>query len=284
LKTLKQFFKECCVASHDTKDLISNPKVFISYAWSEIRTEMVLDIANRLMQDRIEVVLDLWDLKEGDDRFHFMEQSVSDTSITKVLVFADQLYSEKADGRVRGVGIETQILTPELYETIKDSKIIPIACEVDEEGHAWMPRYLKSRLYVDFRDETRIADNYERLVRRIYNKPEFKKPSLGEPPNYIVEPDAVPRRSYTKFLSWKQAAFRNSPSVTSAESTYLTELYREIPSYHLAPGEISSSHEALLSALKATVPIRNELLEIFTAMVTEDPTRGAGRIAASWST
>jgi TIR domain len=85
------------VASHDTKGLISNPNVFISYAWSEIRREMVLDIGSRLLQDGVDVVLDLWGLKEGDDRFHFMERSVSDTSVTKVLVFSDRLYSEKAN-------------------------------------------------------------------------------------------------------------------------------------------------------------------------------------------
>jgi hypothetical protein len=267
------------VASHDAKDLISNPKVFISYAWSEIRREMVLDIGKRLQQDGVEVVLDLWDLKEGDDRFHFMERSVSELSITKVLVFSDRLYSEKADRRDRGVGIETQILTPELYSKITDSKIIPISCEINEEGEAWMPVYLKSRFYIDFRDEARVADNYERLVRLIYDKPEHKKPPLGEPPHYIVEPDAVPRRSYTRFLSSKQAAFRNSPSVTSAESTYLTELYREIPSYYLEPDAAASNYDALIRALRALVPMRNELLEIFIAMVTEDPDRGAERIA-----
>ena len=119
----------------------THPKVFISYAWSEIRSEMVLDIGKRLLQDGIDVVLDLWNLKEGDDRFHFMETSICDKAITKVLIFSDQRYSEKADGRNGGVGIETQILTPELYSSVVDSKFIPVACEIDAHGNAYMPTW-----------------------------------------------------------------------------------------------------------------------------------------------
>jgi hypothetical protein len=130
-----------------------SPKVFISYAWSEERKEMVLLYGERLRQDGIDVVLDQWDFSGGDDRFHFMEQSVKDPSVTKILIFSDRLYAGKADGRLGGVGAETQIFTPELYGEVKDSKCIPIACESDDDGEAYMPIYLKSRIFIDFRKE-----------------------------------------------------------------------------------------------------------------------------------
>ena len=37
------------------------PKVFISYSWT--KSELVLQVANRLMSHGVEVVLDKWDLK-----------------------------------------------------------------------------------------------------------------------------------------------------------------------------------------------------------------------------
>ena len=43
------------------------PKVFISYSWT--KSELVLQFANRLMSHGVEVVLDKWDLKEGQDKF-----------------------------------------------------------------------------------------------------------------------------------------------------------------------------------------------------------------------
>lgn len=43
------------------------PKVFISYSWSS--DELVLDLAKRLVAHGVDVVLDKWDLKEGNDKF-----------------------------------------------------------------------------------------------------------------------------------------------------------------------------------------------------------------------
>lgn len=42
------------------------PKVFISYSWSS--DAMVLELAQRLVAHGVDVVLDKWDLKEGQDK------------------------------------------------------------------------------------------------------------------------------------------------------------------------------------------------------------------------
>ena len=46
------------------------PKIFISYSWSS--EEKVLELAKRLCSDGVDVVLDKWDLKEGNDKYVFM--------------------------------------------------------------------------------------------------------------------------------------------------------------------------------------------------------------------
>lgn len=61
------------------------PKVFISYSWT--KSDLVLQVANRLMSHGVEVVLDKWDLKEGQDKYVFMEQCVNNSDITKVFDF-----------------------------------------------------------------------------------------------------------------------------------------------------------------------------------------------------
>ena len=85
------------------------PKVFISYSWTKV--DLVLQIAERLMSHGIEVVLDKWDLKEGQDKYVFMEQCVNNPDITKVLIFCDKVYTEKANSRTGGVGDETVIIS-----------------------------------------------------------------------------------------------------------------------------------------------------------------------------
>ena len=89
------------------------PKVFISYSWSS--EAQVLSLAQRLVAHGVDVVLDKWDLKEGQDKYVFMEQCVNNSDITKVLIFCDKTYTEKANNRTGGVGDETVIISSEVY-------------------------------------------------------------------------------------------------------------------------------------------------------------------------
>lgn len=42
-------------------------------------------LAERLIGDGVNVILDVWDLKNGQDKYVFMEQMVEDSEIKKVL-------------------------------------------------------------------------------------------------------------------------------------------------------------------------------------------------------
>ena len=55
------------------KSTIEHPKVFISYAWaSEDYRLKVRSFATDLMGNGIDVLLDQWSLKEGNDTYAFM--------------------------------------------------------------------------------------------------------------------------------------------------------------------------------------------------------------------
>lgn len=77
------------------------PKVFISYSWSS--SDRVLELATRLMANGVDVILDKWDLKEGHDKYAFMEQSVTNSEVDKVLIICDKAYADKANNREGGV-------------------------------------------------------------------------------------------------------------------------------------------------------------------------------------
>jgi hypothetical protein len=116
-------------------DFSMMPKAFISYSWtSELHREMVRGWADRLMADGINIVLDQYDLKEGHDKYAFMEKMVTDASVTHVLVVCDKAYAEKADARKAGVGTESQIISQEVYNKVEQSKFIPILCEPSATG------------------------------------------------------------------------------------------------------------------------------------------------------
>lgn len=168
---------------------MESKKVFISYSWSV--QERVIELAERLLANGIDVVLDVYDLKEGQDKYVFMEQSVNDPSIDRVLIVCDKSYTEKANSRSGGVGDETAIISPEIYNQFRQEKFIPIILEVDDEGKAYCPTYIKSRIYIDLSTEDDGYEiEYEKLLRNIYEKPIYKKPALGVQPEWL-ENDTV---------------------------------------------------------------------------------------------
>jgi len=169
------------------------PMVFISYSWtSPDHQKTISEWAERLLGDGVAVILDQYDLKEGQDTYHFMERMVTDSTITHVLVFSDKQYAEKADDRRAGVGVESQIISREVYDKVSQSKFIPIVCEFDEAGNPYLPTFLKSRKWIDFSSLEAANENWEQLVRILYGKPLHEKPVIGNAPAYIREASNVP--------------------------------------------------------------------------------------------
>ena len=161
------------------------PKVFISYSW--VSSDRVLELATRLMGDGVEVILDKWNLKEGQDKHKFMETAVTDSTIGRVLLICDKSYAEKANSRTGGVGDETMVISPEVYAKATETKYIPIIFERDESGIAYTPAYLKSRIHIDLADDDQYEKNYESLLRAIYDKQENRKPALGKRPEWLED-------------------------------------------------------------------------------------------------
>lgn len=166
------------------------PVTFISYSWSNPQHEQeVLNLAKRLVENGIDVKLDKWDLKEGQDKFAFMEQMVTNEKISKVLIICDKEYKRKADARSGGVGNETEIITPKLYSESEQEKFIPIVFEKDETNNPYLPNYIASRIYIDLcSNNENYEDEYMKLVRNIHEKPLFQKPSLGVAPDWLNKP------------------------------------------------------------------------------------------------
>lgn len=161
------------------------PKVFISYSWSS--DSNTVSLAERLSSDGVDVILDKWELKEGQDKYSFMERCVNDSDVTKVLIVCDSNYVEKANTRQGGVGDETAIISPEIYGQVKQNKFIPIVIEKSEGGEPCLPTYIKSRIYIDLSDGEKYEEEYEKLVRSIYEKPLYRKPAIGSRPAWLDE-------------------------------------------------------------------------------------------------
>lgn len=176
--------------------VIKNPKVFISYAWGDDHyNDSVISFATKLKQEGINVIFDRWHLLEGQDTKTFMEKSVSDEAVTNILILIDPIYATKADKKCGGVGTETQIISPEVYEHVDQTKVIPIIFKRGDDGEIHKPIYLRSRLHFDLTDKSTYISEYQRLIKRLYGISAVPEPELGEAPNWLN--DSVLKNSNT---------------------------------------------------------------------------------------
>lgn len=101
------------------------PTVFISYSWdNEEHKKWVLDLATKLREGGIEVVLDQWHLELGARVPEFMERAVRDSDC--VLVICTEAYRRRFDNRTGGAGYEGHIITGEIIREVGSNKFIPI--------------------------------------------------------------------------------------------------------------------------------------------------------------
>lgn len=201
---------------------IKTPKVFISYSWTtQQHQERVREWVDRLLSDGIDVILDIYDLKEGQDKNVFMERMVTDPNVTHVLVFCDKGYAEKADTRKQGVGTESQIISQKVYKQVEQTKFIPIVCEFKDDGTPYLPTFLQSRIWIDFSSLEAVNSNWEQLIRRLYGKPIHNKPQIGKPPVYLSDTAAPLSPARSQYNLLHQAILDAKPGVPLYREAFL---------------------------------------------------------------
>jgi len=250
----------------------TNPKIFISYAWSN--TERVIELAQRLKNDGIVVVIDNWGLKEGQDKYAFMEQSVTDDTINKVLIICDKAYAEKADNRKGGVGDETIIISTEVYGKVSQEKFIPVIFERDENGNEYVPAYLKSRIYIDLSssDIEQYENNYEKLLQNLYNKPKYYEPPLGKKPEWLNEETVsfTPIRALIRQL--KIVDDKNQAKQNYIVKHFNDEFFKVLN--ELAPQNDADFDVNLLKQIDAAKPLRDLFLDYVETLISTNHTTG----------
>ena len=244
-----------------SKPTIEHPKVFISYAWgSEEYQAKVLSFATDLVNDGIDVQFDKWSLKEGNDTYAFMEQSVADESITNVLILLDEQYEMKANSRSGGVGTETQIISPEIYNKAKQEKFIPVLFERGTNGEVHKPAYLKGLLHFDLSISDQYDDEYQRLVKRLYGIEVYQKPELGNKPSWLDTTSAV----NTKTRSTYSVLKTNLPDRIQIEHfiSFLSQMKEKIIRFMIDENLSGVDLDKYISAYANTRTIRDEFLQL----------------------
>lgn len=160
-----------------------SPVVFVSYSHvNDEHIEWVSNLSHRLRANGVDVRLDKWDVRAGQDLNLFMEK-YGDSS-ARVLVILSDDYGPKADRRgehASGVGTETTILSSTVYQNLGSSRVIPVIPNSNTViAEPVIPTYLGGRKWIDFRTDP--EDKYEELLRELHGVRLEAAPPLGPNP------------------------------------------------------------------------------------------------------
>lgn len=248
------------------------PKLFLSYSWTTPEHETwVEQLAGRLNDNGVHVIFDKWDLKEGQESTAFMEQMVTDPSVTKVLMLCDKKYAERADKREGGAGTEAQIISSKIYNQANNSKFVAAIRERDEHGKAYVPAYYASRIYIDLSDDASYPTEFDRLLRWIFNKPLNTRPPLGAKPAFLDETREKIRLGTDMELRRAVDALKaDKNTANAAVSDYLTRLSEGLEQFRI-PQSPEPFDEAVVQSIENFIPYRNEAIELFRTLARYRP-------------
>ncbi|WP_422361042.1 toll/interleukin-1 receptor domain-containing protein [Reichenbachiella sp.] len=158
------------------------PTVFISYSWDdEDHKNWVLNLANNLVKEGVNVLLDRYELRLGENLPHFVETSIKNAD--RILIVFTPNYKLKAEKRSGGVGYEYSIMNADLYKNqTNNERIIPILKEGQQADS--IPEFMHQYIHLDMRSDENLENSFSDLLREIYDEPDVVKPKLGTKPNF----------------------------------------------------------------------------------------------------
>jgi len=252
---------------------MESKKVFISYSHtSEKHKEAVRSLATQLSSNGIYVKLDEWDVVGGNDFPTYMEKSINE--VDKVLIICDKRYSENADKRSGGVGIETYLISPEVYAKHDQSKFVALVYEKNELGEPYLPAYIKTRKYYDFSSQESQIYEFEMLLRDIFNVPKFSRPPLGVRPVFVSDYDEDdPKAKYNGYYSLERISLSKLQENNS--HTLLkrfTELIKKTFSENLIKYDDfeSNPHDLMFNKIQEFEDILRVFINVFESTVADN--------------
>jgi hypothetical protein len=237
------------------------PKIFISYSWStQEHQNWVIELAEKLMANGVSVIIDVWDFKEGQDKFSFMEKMVTDSQVSKVLIICDKAYASKADRRSGGVGTETQIISAELYDKVVQTKFIPVVVE-HENGHACVPTFIKSRKYIDLSDNASGGNDFETLLRAIFDRPLHRKPPIGKKPSFLdVDENFIGTSG--KYYLLKESIEKEKANIKPLLKDFVDEAIEVIKLEYISKFQSDDHDEEILASIAKLKPLKDQFCNV----------------------
>lgn len=248
---------------------METPKVFMSYSWHPKENQIrVQQLAERLSSDGVHVIIDIWDLQDGQDKNKFMEQMVANPEVKKVLLICTKEFAEKANARKGGVGIESTIVSEEIYTNADQTKFIPVVFEYENDKPC-VPAFAKSRVFIDLSSDERFEGGYDQLLRDIYDKPRFQRPPIGVMPSYLMADNPVMLPTSNKVKGIKAAIMAANPNTHLLIRDYLDLFLSSLLDYKIDDQILNDDNfiDVVEKSINEMLPLKDDFLDFIITVI-----------------
>lgn len=243
-------------------------KAFISYAWTDDdHVERVRRLADYLITNGVEAILDRYRLRPGMDADRFMEQ-VAHEHVQKVIAICDANYVQKANNRTGGVGKEGTIMSQQLYEQLmsqgsseeQSRRFVAVIFGLTD-GKPAMPAMFGSSMYIDMSTDEKYDANLDQLLRFILDQPELVAPPIGKIPAHLRGTPAAAPPTFASAQAFRRA-LEDGKRIQQTFRAYLEALLEAVRAIPLAATGSAFDYPKALAGADAFLPVRNEFVEL----------------------
>lgn len=158
------------------------PKVFVSYKWgSPERNLWVAAFAAELRRNGVDVILDQWHLRFGQDMSGFMVASIRDCD--RVIILYTEDYVESVKSSIGGVAYEHMLVTAQILREVGTIKFIPAVRQ--DVSPPILPMEMNGRWYVNLADGPDYQGQIELLLRELHGVPRAVPPIGPRPYGFL---------------------------------------------------------------------------------------------------
>ena len=167
-----------------------------------------------------------------------------------------------------GVGIESTIVSEEIYTNADQTKFIPVVYEYENDKPC-VPVFAKSRIFIDLSSDEKFEGGYDQLLRDIYDKPRFQRPPIGKMPSYLAADDPIMLPTSNKVKGIKSAIMAANPNTHLLIRDYLDLFLSSLLNYKIDYHKINNSNfiEVVEKSINEMLPLKDDFLDFIMTVV-----------------
>ena len=94
-----------------------------------------------------------------------------------------------------------------------------------------MPTFLESRIYIDLSEQENFEDNYEKLLRNIFQRPAYSKPKIGKAPSYLFDETPMTHKTSSILRTFDNQVTKSPQRINSIIRDFLNDFYDDLKGY-----------------------------------------------------